>query len=87
MRVAYLKKKLQHKIISTRVSARELLGDYDPHLNGGTVRAPPPPARRFPLAVSAVQCSSPLLLSMSHGVARLAGMRGGTWRKGRDVSN
>mmetsp|Transcript_5133 Transcript_5133/g.12342 ORF Transcript_5133/g.12342 Transcript_5133/m.12342 type:complete len:376 (+) Transcript_5133:233-1360(+) len=37
IRVSYLKKKLQHKIISTRVSARELLGDYDPHLNGGTV--------------------------------------------------
>ena len=36
-RAAYLKRKLQHKIISTRVSARELLGDYDPHLNGGTV--------------------------------------------------
>jgi hypothetical protein len=27
-RAAYLKRKLQHKIISTRVSARELLGDY-----------------------------------------------------------
>jgi len=36
-RAAYIKKKLYHKIISTRVSARELLGDYDPHLNGGTV--------------------------------------------------
>lgn len=36
-RALYLKRKLQHKIISTRVSARELLGDYDPHLNGGTV--------------------------------------------------
>jgi hypothetical protein len=37
LRAAYLTRKLQHKIISTRVSARELLGDYDPHLNGGTV--------------------------------------------------
>jgi hypothetical protein len=37
MRAAYLTRKLRHKIISTRVSARELLGDYDPHLNGGTV--------------------------------------------------
>ena len=36
-RAEYIKKKLYHKIISTRVSARELLGDYDPHLNGGTV--------------------------------------------------
>jgi hypothetical protein len=35
MRAAYLTRKLRHKIISTRVSARELLGDYDPHLNGG----------------------------------------------------
>mmetsp|Transcript_24538 Transcript_24538/g.80413 ORF Transcript_24538/g.80413 Transcript_24538/m.80413 type:complete len:259 (+) Transcript_24538:318-1094(+) len=37
LRCKYLKRKLKHKITSTRVSARELLGDYDPHLNGGTV--------------------------------------------------
>jgi hypothetical protein len=30
-RVMFLLGKLHHKVVSTRVSARELLGDYDPH--------------------------------------------------------
>lgn len=30
-RMVFLMGKLHHKVVSTRVSARELLGDYDPH--------------------------------------------------------
>jgi len=73
-RVMFLMGKLHHKVVSTRVSARELLGDYDPHLNGGTVGW-----MKKTMKTTQFMCNVPGCISYSQymrGMVRLAGNLG-----------
>jgi hypothetical protein len=70
-RIIDLMGKLHHKTVSTRVSARELLGDYDPHLNGGTVGW-----MKKTMKTTQFMCNVPGCISYSQymrGMVRLAG--------------
>jgi len=73
-RIMDLMAKLHHKTVSTRVSARELLGDYDPHLNGGTVGW-----MKKTMKTTQFMCNVPGCISYSQymrGMVRLAGNMG-----------